>query len=61
VATRAFGVRWGVRRASTENTRERGKQEVKQDETGLIPCPFISCLKPIPKLALVLTDGRYIY
>jgi hypothetical protein len=47
--------------ASTGNTREKGKQEVKQDKSGLIPCPFISCLKPIPKLALVLADDPYIY
>jgi hypothetical protein len=51
----------GCLEASTENTREKGKQEVKQDETRLISCPFISCLKPIPKLALVLTDDPYIY
>jgi hypothetical protein len=46
---------------STGNTREGGKQDVKRDESGLIPCPFISCLKPIPKLALVLAGGPYIY
>jgi hypothetical protein len=43
------------------NRREKDKQEVKQGESGLIPCPFISCLEPIPKLALVLTNDRYIY
>jgi hypothetical protein len=43
------------------NRREKDKQEVKQGETGLIPCPFISFLKPIPKLVLVLTDDRYMY
>jgi hypothetical protein len=46
---------------STGNTREEGKQEVKQGESGLIPCPFISCLRPIPKLVLVLTDDPYTY
>jgi hypothetical protein len=50
-----------VQSASTMNTREKGKQVVKRDKSGLIPCPFISCLKPIPKLALVLTDDHYIY
>jgi hypothetical protein len=45
---------------STRNTREKGKQEVKQGKSGLIPCPFISCLKPIPKLALVLAGDPYI-
>jgi hypothetical protein len=53
----ATGV-WGTNAA---NTREKDKQEVKQDESGLIPCLIISCLKPIPKLALVLTDDPYIY
>jgi hypothetical protein len=47
--------------ASMGNTREKGKQEVKGVESGLIPCLFISCLKPIPKLVLVLTDDPYIY
>jgi hypothetical protein len=47
--------------ASMGNTREKGKQEVKGVESGLIPCLFISCLKPIPKLELVLADDPYIY
>jgi hypothetical protein len=51
----------GCLEGSTENTREKGKQVVKRDKSGLILCPCISCLKPIPKLALILTDGRYIY
>jgi hypothetical protein len=54
VATGVFGDKCGEH-------REKDKQEVKQGESGLILCPFISCLKPIPKLALVLTDDRYIY
>jgi hypothetical protein len=54
-------VRLSVRSVNTTNTREEGKQVVKRDKSGLIPCPFISCLKPIPKLALVLTDDHYIY
>jgi hypothetical protein len=28
-----------------ENTREKGNQVVKRDKSGLIPCPFISCVK----------------
>jgi hypothetical protein len=54
VATEVFGVKCG-------KGRREDKQEVKQGESGLIPCPFISCLKPIPKLVLVLTNDPYIY
>jgi hypothetical protein len=54
VATGVFGDKGG-------KGRREDKQEVKQGESGLIPCPFISWLKPIPKLALVMTDDPYIY
>jgi hypothetical protein len=44
--------------ASTRNTREKGKQTVKRVESGLIPCPFISCLKPITKAFVLAAIGQ---
>jgi hypothetical protein len=42
----------GCSEASTENTREKGKQVVKRDKSGLIPCPFISCVKANTKIGV---------
>jgi hypothetical protein len=42
----------GCSEASTENTREKGKQGVKRDKSGLIPCPFISCVKANTKIGV---------
>jgi hypothetical protein len=55
-------VRLGCLEASTENTREEGKQEVKLKESwDWYHVHLLAVLKPIPKVALVLTDGHYIY
>jgi hypothetical protein len=45
VATRVFVVRWGVRRRARRTQERKGEQVVKRVETGLIPCPLISCVK----------------
>jgi hypothetical protein len=52
--------------ATEYSERARGTQErtaskrLRGFESGLIPYLFISCLKPIPKLVLVLTEDPYI-
>jgi hypothetical protein len=50
-------VRLGCSEASTENTREEGKQVVKRNESGLIPCPFISCVKANTKSGVGIDRG----
>jgi hypothetical protein len=45
VATRVFVVRGGVRKRARRTQERKGEQVVKRVETGLIPCPFISCVK----------------
>jgi hypothetical protein len=51
-----------VFRVRVQETQERkASKRLSEFELGLIPCPFISCLKPIPKLALVLAGDCYIY
>ena len=41
----------------TQKTREQEKAMGQVKYVGTIPCPFISLIKPIPKLALVLVKG----
>jgi hypothetical protein len=50
---------YGVRAPGTQE--RKASKRLSVFESGLIPCPFISCLKPIPKLALVLAEDHYIY